>query len=210
MVFYLRIEGSNRDFRRTYNAANGVGEETVLLDSPASKATGAWSSDMRYFAYSIETNSGKGRDIYILPLFGDRKPFAIVQSTGRNIFPAFSFDGKWLAYQSDGLDTNQIYVIPFPGPGPKHRISVDGGIQPRWRRDGKELYYFSLDGKLMAVDITGGSVIVSGTPHELFDTKLNILLPHFRIYSATPDGKRFLLLKPLAEATPTPITIVLN
>jgi hypothetical protein len=100
-------------------------------------------------------------------------------------------------------------VISFPALDQKRQISTNGGEQPRWRRDGKELYYLAADGKLMAVDITADAKIDSGTPRELFDTELT-LSPLNDQYRVTPDGQRFLVLKPVTEATPTPITVVLN
>jgi hypothetical protein len=147
--------------------------------------------------------------IFILPLFGERKPFPIVQSPGIHSFAAFSFDGKWFAYASNEQGRYEVYVVSFPAGEEKIQISSNGGVEPRWRRDGKELYYLALDGKLMAVDISGTATIISGVPHLLFDA-VNVRLIGGNNYAVTPDGQRFLLLKPLAEAASAPITVVLN
>ncbi len=126
------------------------------------------------------------------------------------MLPRFSPDNRWLAYSSNETGTYQIYVVPFPSGGPKRQISNDGGIDPHWRKDGKELFYLSLDGKLMAVDINAGNEMDSGTPHLLFDTKLSVKTDTRRQYAASADGRRFLLQKPLAEAASIPFNIILN
>jgi Tol biopolymer transport system component len=149
------------------------------------------------------------QDLYVLPLFGDRKPFPVVQSPFRENEPHFSFDGKWLAYDSNESGAFQIYVTSFPALDQKVQISTNGGGQPRWRRDGRELYYLASDGKLMAVDITAGPKMSSGIPRVLFDTRL-ILNPLQDQYAVTPDGQRFLVLTPVTESTTTPITVVVN
>ena len=86
---------------------------------------------------------------------------------------------------------------------------TSGGAQPLWRQDGKELYYLSLDGKMMAVDIKADARIESGIPHLLFNTGLEVDLNDSQ-YAVTADGQRFLLLKPISETTPIPITVVPN
>ena len=114
-----------------------------------------------------------------------------------------------LAYQSNETGTTKIYVVSFPEADDKRTISDNGGVQPRWRKDGKELYYLSLDGKLMAVNITSDTKIDSDFPRVLFDTALSVR-GDVRQYEVTPDGERFLFLKPLAENSPAPISVVLN
>ena len=123
--------------------------------------------------------------------------------------PHFSFDGKWLAYESLESGTWQIYVIPFPAADQKRQISTNGGAQPRWRQDGKELYYLSPDGKMMAVDIKADTRIESGIPRMLFDTELNVA-PTLDQYAVTADGQRFLLLKPAVVSSTSPFTVILN
>lgn len=187
--------------------ANGTGGETPLLESSGSEYPEDWSRDGRYLAYSFLPASASVFSTYVLPLFGDRKPFPVVQSNAGE--PHFSFDAKWLAYDSDESGTWQTYVTSFPVADQKRQISTSGGNQPRWRQDGKELYYLDPDGKLMAVDITAGAKIDSGIPRELFDTELNVSRTIDQ-YDVTADGQRFLVLKPVSETTPTPITVVVN
>src|SRR5215470_6586495 len=124
----------------------------------------------------------------------------------------FSPDGKWIAYWSDESGTQQIYVQPFPQTGEKVQISVDGGNQPRWRGDGKELFFVSLDNRMMAVDLELAPKFHAGVPKVLFR------IPGYGggsqgggtgRYSVTRDGKRFLI--PInTELTDSPITVVLN
>ena len=148
--------------------------------------------------------------IYVLPLFGDRKPIPIVTAPGNQDEPHFSFDGKWLAYGSNESRTWQVYVVPFPEGGPKWQISGDGGAQPRWNGNDKELFYLALDGQMMAVDIKTNGSIVFESPRVLFDTGLDTVMPNVDQYDVTDDGERFLVLRPLADAVSEPITLVLN
>ena len=199
----------NRDI--VIKSASGLGEEILLLDSPNREVLEDWSKDGRYILYALDVGptSTPAQDLYVLPLFGDRKPFPIVRSPFQENEPNFSFDGKWVAYTSNESGSFQVYLISFPALDQKRQISTNGGGQPRWRQDGKELYYLAPDGKLMAVEITTGPKLDSSTPRELFDTGLPVSLLQDQ-YRATPDGQRFLLLKPVVEVSPTPITVVLN
>jgi Tol biopolymer transport system component len=206
---FSSFKNGNRDV--VVKNASGLGEETPLLDSTNREVLEDWSDDGRYIVYGLDAgpNPTPAQDLYALPLFGDRKPFPIVQSPFQENEAQFSFDGKWLAYSSNESGRFQVYVLSFPALDQKRQISTNGGSQPQWRRDGKELYYLAPDGKLMAVNMTAGAEIDSGTPRELFDTELT-LSPLQDQYRVTPDGQRFLVLKPISEATPTPITVVVN
>ena len=186
--------------------ASGIG--TLLLDSPGIKETmGAWSQDGQYIAYVNRT--GPQEDIWILPISGEKKEFPFIEAPGVQNKPVFSPDGKWLAYQSNESGKYEIYVVSFPGKEQSQRISNNGGVQPHWRDDGRELYYLGLDGELLAVDINPENIAYSGKPHILFETKIDVWVNASQ-YSVAPDGQRFLILEPLAERTPTPITVVTN
>lgn len=208
-VAFSSFKNGNRDV--VVKNASGLGEETPLLDSPNREVLEDWSKDGRYVVYALDIgpNGTPAQDLYVLPMFGDRKPIQIVQSPFQENEAHFSFDGKWLAFGSNESGRFQTYVMSFPALDLKRQVSTNGGSQPRWRRDGKELYYLATDGKLMAVDVTAGATLDSGTPRELFDTELT-LNPLQDQYRVTPDGQRFLVLKPVTEATPTPITVVVN
>ena len=148
----------------------------------------------------------------MLPLEGDRKPFPFEQTEHSEFGAAFSPDGRWLAYASDESGKMEVYVRTFTGkPGPaasggKWLISTSGGTRPRWRRDGKELFYVANDGKLMAVEIKSGANFEAGAPKLLFDTHA-----HWGFYDVTADGQRFIVTMPVEQAqVRSPITVVLN
>ena len=125
----------------------------------------------------------------------------------------FSPDGKWIAYQSNESGRFEIYVQPFPGPEGKSLISTNGGGQVRWRRDGKELFYIALDGRLMAVPVqpaSSGQAVDSGTPVPLFATPVGGAPQVRQQYIVSSDGQRFLMKTVTEEAGPSPITVILN
>src|SRR5215831_8924620 len=145
---------------------------------------------------------------------GDRKPFPVVRTNFDEDLAQFSPDGKWIAYQSNESDRSEIYVEPFPGPGDHPQVSTNGGAQVRWGRDGKELFYIALDGRLMAVPMriaSGAQTIEAGSPIPLFATHVGGALsdPFTVQYDVSPDGQRF-LMNTIIEEAPSPITVILN
>jgi eukaryotic-like serine/threonine-protein kinase len=183
-------------------AANNTGPEEVV-EAAAKQAMDA-SRDGRFlFTVTRENN-----DIWVLPLFGDRKPFPYVQTEFEETQPRLSPNGRWLAYRSNESKRNEIYVVSFPQPGAKWQISTDGGQAPVWSRDGRELYYYGTDGKIMAVDIKPGAPIQFGVPKALFDARLRTNSSNVSI-EVSEDG-RFLLPALIEPETSTPMTVVLN
>jgi len=146
--------------------------------------------------------------VWVLPLAGDRTPIPFLGAEFNESQGQFSPDGKWMAYVSDESGGPQIYVQSFPMLSGKFQISSDGGTQPRWRRDGKELFYLAPDRKMMAVTVRTGATFEAGTPQTLFETTLDVafLGPN---YAVAADGQRFLLNTPVESAS-APMTIVLN
>ena len=139
---------------------------------------------------------------------GDRKPFPVVQTTFEERDGQFSPDGKWIAYVSNESGRFEIYVQPFPGPGGKSLVSTTGGDQPRWRRDGRELFYVAPDNRLMAAPIqlaANGEALEVGAPVPLFDMPLRGLVK----YIVASAGQRFLVTDVTGEAT-SPVTVILN
>jgi Tol biopolymer transport system component len=177
--------------------ANGTGPETPLLETSANESVEDWSKDGRYIAYKQGQEGSE--DIWALPLFGDKKPFPVVQGPFHKDEPQFSYDGKWLAYTSDeSAGMFQVFVTSFPGGEQKLQVSKDGGGQPRWREDGKELFFRSPDNGIMAVDIKLGTKIEAGIPHLLF-TGVNSAFsrdPVRHQWAVTPNGKQFVLRVP--------------
>jgi len=189
--------------------ANGSGNEEVLLQSAENKRPSSWSPDGRFILYTQNS-----RDMMVLPLTdsrkpGDRKPYPFLSTQFSQTQGAFSPDGKWVAYQSNESGRNEVYVRPFPGPGGQWHVSTGGGISPRWRADGKELYYLAPDNKLMAVAVTvQGAAFTPGTPETLFQT--HIVSPGLRPqYDVARDG-RFLINTDLQDTSAEPIHLLLN
>jgi eukaryotic-like serine/threonine-protein kinase len=159
-----------------------------------------------------QINPGTGADLMATRVNGDRKPFPVVQTNATDDQGQFSPDGHWLAYTSNESGLAEVYVIPFPPmPGAKWLVSRGGGVQPRWRRDGKELFYISSDSKMMSVEVTTKSGFQSGTPHPLFQS--DIVDTGIRTgplsWDIAPDGKRFLVISPNTTDTPA-LTVTLN
>jgi Tol biopolymer transport system component len=189
-------------------AASGTGQEEVLLKSNESKWPTHWSWDGRFIAYNNATAKGD-YDLWVLPLFGDHQPIALVQKQFNESGGQFSPSGRWLAHTSDESGKVEVYVRPFPPSAGIWRVSTDGGTQPRWRHDGKELFYLAPDGKLMAVEVTEGERFEAGTPTALFQMRLAMDWD-FNHYSVAGDGQRFLITTPVGEAVSPAITVVLN
>ena len=169
-----------------------------------------WSRDGRFVIFQT-LDPTTGFHIWVLPLSGDRKPYAFLHSqsaeiSGRSImlpmWGKLSPDGRWLAYQSNETGSFEIYVQAFPGREGKWRVSVKGGTHPIWSRDGKELFYIAADNKLMAVDVKSGARFEHGVPKPLFEARTG--------FDVSPDGKRFLLVVPLEQAANPPMTVVVN
>ncbi|MGO9642642.1 MAG: protein kinase domain-containing protein [Candidatus Acidiferrales bacterium] len=192
-------------------AANGTGTIEPLIEEASEKILSDWSRDGRYIAYSrLDTQEGGGLGIWILPLFGDKKPFPLIQSQFNQLSPSFSPDGKWLAYSSDESGRREVFVVSFPEGGGKWQVSSGGGSQPRWRADGKELFYLSEDNKLVAVEIQekGGSLEIGNT-----QTLFQATGPPGTTgasYDFTSDGKKFVVALTSAPSSAQPITLVTN
>ena len=195
--------------------SDSTGSEELVLQSEASKYPTSWSADGRFIAYS----SGKPKiEQWILPRFGERKPYVFLQGDFNVGEGRFSHDGRWLAYTSDESGRAEVYVTPFPGGGSKWQVSVTGGSSPRWRRDGKELFYLAADSELMAAEVdASGSVFQVGTVHSLFHlllrtgpSRLDLSPSSGQIgYDAAPDGKWFVVNSP-PTGSPPPITLITN
>jgi dipeptidyl aminopeptidase/acylaminoacyl peptidase len=162
--------------------------------------------------YTAENPKTKN-DLWVLPLNGDHKPIPFLRTEFNESSGQFSPDGHWIAYTSDESGDDEIFVREFSsGSAQRSRdaagkwlISKGGGTDPRWRGDGKELFYVASDGKLMSVDVSAKPVFEVGTPKPLFQ-----LPPGFIGGDFTPDGKRFLIGVPLAQSASVPFTVVLN
>jgi eukaryotic-like serine/threonine-protein kinase len=183
------------------------GEREVLLPSNGTMhVASAWSPDGRFILYG-ERNPDTNWDLWVLPLDGERKPLPFLRTRFREGFATFSPDGRWVAFVSDESGRLEVYVQPFQRPGEKHRASTAGGSLPRWRRDGKELFYVSPDNQLMAVPVQLGASFESGTPKALFSIEASQGVEIS--YDVAADGQRFIINSPI-PGTAAPPTVVLN
>ena len=188
-----------------------AGDQELLSDTPAE--ANSYSPDGRSIVFSI-LNAATNRDIGILPLAGDRQPVLFLHSAANETQGQVSPDGRWIAYTSDesGGAVNDIYIQKFPEGGQKIRVSTSGGDQARWRRGGREMFYRSLDGRLMSVSIQTIPDLKVGTPVALFETRLGPggglgINAH---YDVAADGQRFIAASLLGDTGNPPVTVVLN
>jgi len=205
IVFSSRRKGFEDIYQK---ASDGSGSEEILFESAENKVPTSLSPDGRFLAFTnTDTKANTKQDIWILPLFGERKAYAFLQTPFDEFGAQFSPDGRWLAYVSDELGTTQVYIAPFPGPGGKWQVSKSGGTEPCWRADGKELYFVAPDGKLTAVEVTARDATVEiGIAQALFETRM-FYSPGTH-YDVTRDGKRFLV--DMAGEGSIPIMLMVN
>jgi Tol biopolymer transport system component len=184
----------------------GGGDETLVLTDGNDKYPSSWTPDGRTLVFS--SNDGKQYDLCVVPLTEGGKPEKLLATGFDEAAGALSPDGRWLAYQSNESGRYEVYVTFFPRVGRRWQVSLRGGTHPRWRRDGRELYYVTEDGEHMAAAVDGaGGTFVVGQVTKLFDGPY--LAGPYR-YDVAADGKRFLVVagRPL-KALP-PMNLVLN
>ncbi len=197
-------------------SAGGGGKEELVLSQTVTRASNFlssvvvlsdWSPDARHLLFSAMTSSDY--DLWLLPLAGDAKPVSFLAAPGDQWHGNFSPDGRLVAYSSSESGRVEVYVQTFPLTDRQWSVSTTGGYEPRWRADGRELYYLSLDQKLMAVAVGPGPSF--GAPTELFQVRVadGVSLPRTH-YVPSRDGQRFLINTPTGDAAVVPITVVLN
>jgi Tol biopolymer transport system component len=198
-------------------ASSGVGQDEPLLVSETRKTPSQWSRDGRFIVYS-EVNSKTRDDIWILPLEGGKpgKPYAFLHSESNENLGQLSPDSQWMAYTSDESGRPEVYVRTFPSGEDPKRISINGGTEPRWREDGKEIYFVGADGKFMAVSVkigTGAKALLEpAAPQLLFQAPplLRYSSPNYG-YDVTPDGKQFVLaLSADHPEASSPLNVMVN
>src|SRR5262245_54402639 len=215
IIFRSNRKGGLIDFYQK-SAAGGGNEETVLsweaglaagISSVASLIPSDWSrsGEVLFSAPTIAS----AYDIWVLPTAGERKPVKFIDAPGDQSHANISSDGRFVAYSSNESGKYEVHVQTFPPSDNKWQISTSGGYEPRWRTDGREIYYLSPDRKLMAVSVGAGPSF--GVPKPLFQirvpTGVNSLRTH---YVPTHDGRRFLINNQSGDPAPVPITVVLN
>ena len=186
---------------------DGSEPQRRLLASDRPNYPFSWSRDgALVFVYA---SLRAGQDIWVFRPDGKGKPTPFLETPFAEGAPTFSPDGRWLAYASNESGRNEIYVRPFPGPGEKVTISAEGGNEPVWPRNGRELFYRS-GGAMMAVDITMNPTLSAGKPKRLFEKPYELSLALWPNYDVTPDGQRFMMVKRIDDNVPAQINVVLN
>jgi Tol biopolymer transport system component/predicted Ser/Thr protein kinase len=198
-------------------SAGGGGGESLVLPHRVMRAAGVesgnltdtdWSPDGQSILFSV-TGTASGTDLWLLPLSADKKPVKYLAEPWEELQGNFSPNGNLVAYTSNESGKYQVYVQTLPLSDRKWQVSTDGGYEPRWRADGREIYYLSADRKLMAVPVRSGPFFDS--PKALFQTRVPSGITANRMhYVPSRDGQRFLVNTQSGEASPAPITVMLN
>lgn len=199
---------SEGKFRLVKRLASGVGDVEVLLESPIRVFPTGWSPDGRFILYAAADNVSK-RDIWVLPLDGDRRPYLFFKSPQEDWDASFSPNGKFVVYSSDESGKNEVFVQTFPASAERWPVSNNGGMSPRWVKNGNEIIYQQLDGKLVSVAVKADSKFEAGVPQPLFDVTL-ARVPRGDDYAVSNDGQRFLFISRGTDSVSLPITVVLN
>jgi serine/threonine protein kinase len=210
IMFSASSSGTSDVYEQSISEPGGA---RLLNHSPATKNVMDWSPDGRYIIFdNLDTKSRQYKaEVYVMPLFGDRKPFVFAGAPFSCAAGRFSPDGRWIVYESDESGRNEVYVRAFPSGADKTPISVDGGTEPIWRGDGKEIFYLAANKKMMAVSVqSDGTVLRAKPPIALFQAPVTSVVEERSHYVPSKDGKRFLILAEPAENRNVPVNVVLN
>jgi serine/threonine protein kinase len=209
LVYAGMVQGNFDLLERSPTTAS---DQSVLLTSPLAEVPLDWSRDGQFVLYRKQDPS-TGIDVWALPMKGDRTPIPVARTSADERTAQFSPDGRWVAYESNESGRYEIYLQRFRGPETKTVVSTDGGIQPRWGPDGRELFYVAPDARLMVVPLRlqAAGNIEPASPMPLFQTRVNGTPTGGSgvEYAISNDGKRF-LMNTLVEQTAAPITLILN
>jgi eukaryotic-like serine/threonine-protein kinase len=197
-------------------AADGTGVAERLTSTPSPQHPMDWSFDSRYLLFT-RNDRVRGTTLLILPMAPKTTPYVLLDTPVSEGHPQFNPEGppRWIAYSSDDTGRREIYVAPFvpgqPASGERRQISSDGGTMPRWRRDGRELYYWALDGRLMAVAVDGrGTAFQASPPQLLFQAQRPTMRTNDIEFDVKRDGKRFLLVEPSEATTFQSLSLVID
>ena len=221
----LTVEGTNRNpvwaregtqvtftsnragpFDLYWKPADGSGQSEALLTRANSQFPTSWSPDGRQLAF-YEVNPTTARDIWVLAQDDDPSPFLRTSFNERS--PTFSPDGRWLAYVSNESGRDEIYVLAYPGPGGRSQVSTDGGTEPVWSANGRELFYRNGD-QMLTVAVETEPAFDAGDPQLLFEERYGVEADRNPNYDVAPDGQRFVMVKSDQDSAPTQLHVVLD
>jgi eukaryotic-like serine/threonine-protein kinase len=206
--------GSTRTGYTSIFQKAGGGLDELVASSGNSQGAAMYPNDAsidgRALVYTQSTS--RAYDLVVLTLGGDPKPSPFLSTPFNEVQGRFSPNGRWMAYASDESGRFEVYVRPFPPSTGQWLVSVAGGMQPEWRRDGKELFYISADRKMMAVPVaTDGPTLTADVPHALFSVQVpEPNAPYPTDYAATADGRRFLVNTAVEQPTRAALTVIVN
>jgi len=191
-------------------ASAGSGPERSLLEPDLETKPTDWSPDGRYLLLTVwNSKAGTNYDLWLLPMTGDHKPVPFLSSEADETDARFSPDARFVAYASDATGRDEVYVQTFPDPAGKWQVSTDGGRSPTWRRDGRELFFLSPDGHVMASEVTPGMPFRATTPTAVGPATLAVSWPAF-FFDVSPDGRRILATVPTSPDRVPPVRLVLG
>jgi Tol biopolymer transport system component len=204
-IVYSALKNGKWGLYQTLSDGSGTAELLVESDQP--KVPMSWSSDSKRIVYMMQDQKASG-DLWVLPLDGDKKPAPLVATPFNETHAQISPDGKWIAYTSNSTGRNEIHVQPFPSGSGHWQVSTAGGDWPRWRRDGKELFFHDvttvvapgvLFGPILSAQTSAsGATFQASSPQDVLQT-LATTIPHggadYQTYDVSADGQRFLVME---------------
>jgi Tol biopolymer transport system component len=193
--------------------SNGLEQDKLLALRPNGSydlLPNSWSVDDSQLLATAQNTGGGSQLVLVNVKDGSVTPFLPSKNNQRS--GQISPDNKWVAYETDETGDWEVYVTTYPVPGGKLQVSRNGGKQPRWRADGKEIFYIDASGKLVAVPITVEGSLSTGKPELLYaiDTRPPLSSTDLFMYDVSPDGKRFLVNRYQNPAHVPPLNIILN
>jgi Tol biopolymer transport system component len=192
-------------------SSRGGGVEEIVIQSIRTKYPSDWSPDGRSILFRA-SDAKSNLELWTVPVAGEHSPVPFIQ-TGFGVSNGqFSPDGRFVAYASNESGRREIYVAPYPGPGGNWKVSSEGGTEPRWRRDGRELFYVAPDGYLMAVAVRAGPGFDAEVARRLFPIRRREGVSSVDLFSydVAPDGQRFLVNTDVGETATPPLNVVLD
>jgi len=180
---------------------NSNGKPKLLVKTNFGKTPLDWSSDGKYILYESQG------DLWVVPMFGDHKPFQYLHTSFNETDGVFSPDGKWIAYSSNESSRYEVYIQSFPEPKQKYQVTTNGGRSPDWRKDGKELFYFSSDNKFMAVNIKTTPQLAVGITRPLFNAEFG---GFSGAYAILDNGQHFLMNRFSTSNSSKPLSVIVN